>query len=91
MIELGFRVPEDVSVIGADDISYARFGNPALTTIRVPRDRLGILAYEALARMLKNKRRMGTEYWLETSLVVRGSTGPARIAPLQTRQTQAIV
>src|SRR6202043_3302226 len=51
--ESGGRVPEDVSVIGIDDIFFAFLARPPLTTIRVPREQLGIKAFEALERMLK--------------------------------------
>jgi LacI family transcriptional regulator len=78
LTEAGLRVPEDVSVIGADDVSYASYSSPALTTIRMPRDRLGKLAFEALERSLRNKRRSGGEYVLEVHLVIRQSTGVAR-------------
>jgi LacI family transcriptional regulator len=64
-------------VIGADDIAFARYGAPSLTTIRVPRDRLGRLAFEALDRMIRTKRRLPVEASLETHLVVRESTGQA--------------
>lgn len=74
---LGLQVPQDVSVIGADDILFASYLNPPLTTIRVPRDRLGRLCFEILGRMLKTKRCLGIEQTLETELIVRQSTGPA--------------
>ena len=74
----GARVPEDVSVIGIDDIFFSFLARPPLTTISVPREQLGIKAFEALDRMLKLKRRKGMTYALETDLVVRKSTAPAR-------------
>jgi DNA-binding LacI/PurR family transcriptional regulator len=76
--ESGARVPEDVSVIGIDDIFFAFLARPALTTIRVPREQLGVKAFEALDRMLKLKRQKGSNYVLETDLVVRKSTAPVR-------------
>jgi DNA-binding LacI/PurR family transcriptional regulator len=76
--EEGAKVPEDVSVIGIDDISFAFLTRPPLTTIRVPREQLGKTAFEALEKMLRLKRRKGAEYHLETDLVVRKSTAPAR-------------
>ena len=76
--ESGVRVPEDVSVIGIDDIFFAFLARPPLTTISVPREQLGVKAFEALDRMLKLKRQMGSNYILETDLVVRNSTAPAR-------------
>lgn len=75
--EVGIRVPGELSIIGADDISFARYSYPSLTTIRVPRDQLGKLACEALIRLMRSKRRLGNEYVLETHLIVRGSSGPA--------------
>jgi DNA-binding LacI/PurR family transcriptional regulator len=76
--EAGVRIPEDVSVIGIDDISFAFLARPSLTTIRVPRERLGTIAFQALDKMLKLKRRKGVDYYLETDLVVRQSTAPPR-------------
>ena len=81
--EAGVRVPEDVSVIGIDDISFAFLARPPLTTISVPRERLGSVAFEALEKILKLKRKRGEEYYLETELVVRRSTALARQHPLQ--------
>jgi DNA-binding LacI/PurR family transcriptional regulator len=78
LLEAGVRVPRDVSILGVDDISFARYATPALTTVRVPRDRLGHLAFEGLERMVRSKRRAGSQYSLETSLVVRQSTGAVR-------------
>src|SRR6266567_4178099 len=76
--EAGVGIPEDISVIGIDDISFAFLARPPLTTIRVPRERVGTTAFEALDRMLKLKRRKGAEYYLETELVIRRSTATAR-------------
>ena len=53
------RVPEDVSVIGIDDIAFAFLSRPPLTTICVPREQLGHVAFEALHGMLRGKRRRG--------------------------------
>src|SRR6266851_90700 len=79
----GVKIPEDVSVIGIDDISFAFLARPPLTTIRVPRERLGTIAFEALDKMLKLKRRRGADYYVETELVVRRSTAAAREQPLR--------
>jgi LacI family transcriptional regulator len=76
--EEGVRVPEDVSVVGIDDISFAFLARPPLTTISVPRERLGVIAFEALENVLKLKRRKGADYYVGTELVVRKSTGAAR-------------
>jgi DNA-binding LacI/PurR family transcriptional regulator len=76
--EAGVQVPEDVSVVGIDDISFAFLARPPLTTIRVPREQLGTIAFEALDKILKLKRRKGADYYLGTELVVRRSTAAAR-------------
>jgi LacI family transcriptional regulator len=75
--QAGVRIPEDVSVIGIDDIGFAFLARPPLTTIRVPREQLGVVAFQALEKMLRLKRQKGAEYYLETELVVRKSTAPA--------------
>jgi len=74
----GLRVPEDVSVVGFDDIYFAHLARPALTTIRLSREGLGRLAFEALDKTLRSKRRRGALYTGETELVVRDSTGPVK-------------
>ncbi len=76
--EEGVRVPEEVSVVGIDDIPSASLARPPLTTIGVPREKLGIMAFEALEKVLKLKRRNGADYYLGTELFVRKSTGVAR-------------
>lgn len=72
--ELGFRVPEDVSIIGSDDLWIARYSSPPLTTVRIPRDTLGQLAFDVLMKMLRSKRRTGEREALKTELIIRAST-----------------
>ena len=80
---LGVRVPEDISIVGIDDIAFAVLARPPLTTISVPRERLGLTAFTALDKLLTRKRRKGEEYLLETKLVIRNSTSTARTKTLQ--------
>ncbi len=84
--DLGFRVPEDLSIIGADDIWMTRYCHPPLTTIRIPRDDLGQMAFDALKKMLRSKRSYGSEHVLETQLVTRGSTAGVAGVKLNTRR-----
>ncbi len=77
LFEAGLRVPEDVSIVGSDDIAFARFSHPPLSTVRIPRDDLGRAAFTALCRM-RGKRRTGVETLVESQFVARQSTGPAR-------------
>jgi LacI family transcriptional regulator len=75
--EAGVRVPEEISVVGIDNIAFASLARPSLTTINVPREELGLTAYRALEKMMQLKRHKGAEYTLETELVVRKSTARA--------------
>lgn len=76
-IGMGFRVPEDLSIVGSDDIWMSSYCQPSLTTIRTPRDELRQLAFEILVKMLRSKGHLGIERVLETRLVQRQSTGLA--------------
>jgi LacI family transcriptional regulator len=71
----GIRVPEDISVLGSEDIYMARFVNPALTTVRLDRKALGALAFRVLQSMSRKERSTALEDSLTTSLVIRESTG----------------
>jgi LacI family transcriptional regulator len=79
--EARVRVPEDISVVGCDDIFFARLSRPPLTTVHVPREKLGTLSFEAIEKILASKTRKGREYTLATRLVVRGSTGLPKVSP----------
>ncbi len=74
----GIGVPEEVSVVGFDDIDLAAWTDPPLTTIRQPVDELGRWAVEHLADVLGGRASRGPSapVLLEPQLVVRGSTGP---------------
>jgi LacI family transcriptional regulator len=73
----GLRVPQDLSVIGLDDIDFAEFTLPPLTTIRLSRVDLAKAAFEALRQQTETPSgsRVQREFLVSTSLVVRGSTG----------------
>ena len=79
LFRAGIRVPQDVSVVGADDIPFASLCHPPLTTVQIPRERLGTLACDILHSMLQGKE-PGFEKVLDTALVVRESTATARKA-----------
>jgi DNA-binding LacI/PurR family transcriptional regulator len=76
-IDLNVRVPQDISIVGTDDVWMARYSHPPLTTVRLPREALGQLAFDALKRMLRSRTRRGIEHVLQTELVVRRSTASA--------------
>jgi LacI family transcriptional regulator len=70
------RVPEDISVVGFDDIAMAAHTNPSLTTIDQPKNRLGKLAMRMLRQMIQGEAIQGKGYTLvESPLVVRESSG----------------
>jgi len=71
--EKGLRVPEDVSVAGFDDIDFAAFSDPPLTTLRVPASRMGEMAVEVLMEMIEGNSEEVRQISLGTELVVRGS------------------
>jgi len=78
--EAGKRIPEDVSVVGFDDIQSAAFQNPGLTTVKQPLREMGMLAAETLLQRINapSKESYPHEIVVEPSLVVRGSTCQAR-------------
>jgi LacI family transcriptional regulator len=71
--ELGLRVPEDVAVVGHDDIRLAALVTPALTTCHVPRYELGAQAVHLLVDQMRGTH-PGTKVVLQPHLVVRAST-----------------
>src|SRR5262249_24435564 len=77
--EAGLRIPEDVSVVGLDDIQRAAFQNPGLTTVRQPLRQMGVIAAETLLQRIAapaNKPYPKT-ITIEPELIVRASTACA--------------
>ena len=75
--EEGVRVPQDVSVMGFDDIPGVAFHMPSLTTVRQPLTHMGEVAAQSLLDRIENKKELPAEIAIEPELVVRESTGPA--------------
>jgi len=75
--ERGIRIPEDLSVVGFDDLDFARVLAPPLTTVKLDAEGLGAAAFEALARDLAGET-VAAEQVLGVSLTVRESTAPPR-------------
>ncbi len=71
--ELGIQIPEQLSIIGYDDIHIAKFMSPSLTTIHQPKYRLGQAAVETLLRKLDEKSVEAQVVQLEPTLVERNS------------------
>jgi LacI family transcriptional regulator len=73
--EAGYRVPEDISVMGFDDIEFASISNPPLTTIRQPLREMGAKAAELLIRKIADGKRTES-FCVRPELIVRSSTCP---------------
>lgn len=73
----GLRVPDDISVVGFDDLFFAPFSQPPLTTVRQPMRRMGQLAMENLIKLMSGEESVA-QIKVDAELVVRGSTADAR-------------
>lgn len=76
--DAGLRVPEDVSVVGFDDIPSAAFHNPKLTTVRQPLRQMGEMAGRILLDRLAGSGEYPDFVTVEPEFAVRASTGPVR-------------
>lgn len=76
--ERRIRVPEELSVVGFDDVEAAEIVTPMLTTIRQPLAEMGRMAVSLLERLIEGQRIEALHVELRTQLIVRGSTSPLR-------------
>jgi DNA-binding LacI/PurR family transcriptional regulator len=83
--EAGRRVPEDISVVGFDDIEIAVHNMPSLTTVRQPLHKMGELAARTLLNRLEGRDGFEREITVEPDFVVRRSTGRAPRIPAVSR------
>jgi DNA-binding LacI/PurR family transcriptional regulator len=79
--ESGLRIPQDVSVVGFDDVQSAAFQNPGLTTVRQPLQKMGVLAAQTLLKQILLPRNNGdaaashaSQLVVDPEFIVRGST-----------------
>lgn len=79
--ERGLAVPEDVSVVGYDNIGLSEYAAPALTTVNVPRDQIGHAVSSALLPSPGASRDAMRDIVIHPELIVRDSTGPAADDP----------
>ncbi len=82
----GLSVPEDVSVVGFDDLPLVRWSSPPLTTVSQPLVSMGRLAVDMVLRLVQGERLETTRVELATTLVVRDSTAP----PANARRSKAV-
>lgn len=74
----GLRIPQDISIVGFDDISFASLSEPALTTVCSPRVEIGRRSFEALLLTMDMRHPEGVEVRIPTYLIKRDSTAPPR-------------
>jgi LacI family transcriptional regulator len=74
----GLRVPEDISVVGFDDLPEVRWCPPPLTTVRQPLTEMGRMAARTVLRQMQGEETDSLRIELATELVVRASTAPPR-------------
>jgi len=72
--EKGLRVPEDMSILGFDDIPQASLVRPALTTVRQPLEQMGRVATQMLLDVIKNPNLKINRMELPTELIIRDTT-----------------
>ena len=81
--EAGLRVPEDISIVGFDDIPGAAYANPGLTTVRQPLQKMGQIAAQTVVDLIEERGEYVPEIAIEPEFVIRESTGPAPIRQLR--------
>jgi len=84
--EAGLRVPDDISVVGFDDIVGAAYANPSITTVRQPLRKMGELAAKTLLGRIEDNEAYVPEIAVKPEFVVRQSTARVRAAQLQAEQ-----
>ena len=77
LAESGRRVPDDVSVVGFDDLRLSAFTSPPLTTIQQPATEIAQRATAILLDLTRGKQIQKLRHLLEPTLIVRDSTAPA--------------
>lgn len=77
----GLRVPQDMSVVGFDDLPEVRWSAPPLTTIRQPLEDMGRLAAHTVLRLARDEEPGAPRVELGTGLVIRSSTAPPPARP----------
>lgn len=75
LLEQSVRIPEQVAVVGFDDIDFASMYSPSLTTVRVEKEEMGIQAFTLLDKLIRKEPVPMHNVELEPKLIVRQSTG----------------
>jgi LacI family transcriptional regulator, galactose operon repressor len=75
--EKGLRIPEDIAIVGFDDVPLARYMSPPLTTIQIPIRAMAQLAFSMIMQLINNQPPEEKHIFLETRLIVRKSSSPS--------------
>ena len=76
--EAGVKIPDQISIAGFDDISFAAHTYPPLTTVRVPAREIGTIAGSCMIDLLHNKQNTSFQHVLSTTVIVRETCAPPR-------------
>jgi LacI family xylobiose transport system transcriptional regulator len=76
--QLGVRIPQDLSVIGFDDLSFTQWSGPPMTTVRQPLVQMGAAAADLVLELASGRQPDNHRIELATTLVIRQSTAPPR-------------
>jgi LacI family transcriptional regulator len=84
--EAGLRIPEDIAIASIDDVSESAYTRPPLTSARIPRGEMGVLAMQKLHRLISGEQEIAVKSVVYADLVVRESSGAqvlrqANVAP----------
>lgn len=75
IVEMGMKIPEDIALVGFDDVPLARYLDPPLTTVRLPASELATRASQMLIQLIKGETPVEKVVLLESQLIVRQSCG----------------
>ena len=78
LTEAGYAIPQDISIIGFDNMPFCEYSSPALTTIDVPKQYMGETAVERLIQIMEKDRNLPVKIEIGTSLKKRKSVLPGR-------------
>ena len=71
--ENGYKIPDDISIVGFDDIATAQYLSPSLTTVKVFTDFMGETALNTLIERIKDERSLSKKIVLPVKLIIRDS------------------
>lgn len=77
--EVGLVVPDDLAVVGFDDIEVASHTHPPLTTMRVPKEKMGALAIRKMVEIIESGDSLNAKTLIAAELIVRGSCGAIKV------------